>query len=102
MDDSISRFWDKYIDKTNAYDVPVLARRWYVRHVELFIKAFPGSRLAAISVADLTGYLEGLGRKLDCHDWAFRRVADALPAKRGNNVFYISSAFIRVHLWIIN
>ena len=102
MDNSISRFWVNYIYKTNTYDVPMHARRWYVRHVEVFIKTFPETRLAAISVDNLAGYLEGLGRKLDCHDWQLRWVVDALPAERGNDVFYILSVFIRVHLWIIN
>lgn len=62
MDDSVSRFWDKYIDKTVVCDVQERARRWYVRHVEEFIKAFPGSRLSAIVANDVVMYLEGIGR----------------------------------------
>lgn len=69
MDDAITRFWDKYIERTVAYGVTVRARRWYVKRVELFIQAFPDTRLRSISSDDLTDYLKGLGRKLDCHDW---------------------------------
>ena len=37
MEDSVSRFWDKYIAKTVDNNVPEGARRWYVRHIEIFI-----------------------------------------------------------------
>ena len=78
MDDAITRFWDKYIAKTVDYGVPERARRWYVRRVEAFIKAFPEKRLQSISPVDVTAYFEGIGRKLDCQDWQFRQVVDAL------------------------
>jgi len=74
MDDAIARFWDKYIEKTVTYDVTERARRWYVKNVEHFIKAFPETRLQSISCDDMCAYLKGLGRKSDCQDWSFRQV----------------------------
>lgn len=62
MDDSISRFLDKYILKTVSYNVPEPVRRWYVRHVEAFIKVHSGRCLAAIASLELVKYLDEKGR----------------------------------------
>ena len=75
MDDPITRLWDKHIAKTVIYDMPERSRRRYVRRVELFIRAFPETRLQAISSEDLNIYLKGIGRK---SDWQFRQIVDAL------------------------
>ncbi len=78
MDESISRFWDKYIAKTVGYGVPERARRWYVRHVEGFIKAHSERRLATLSANDVIKYLKEKGRSRNLADWQFRQVVDAL------------------------
>ncbi len=46
MDDSIARFWDKYIEKTKAYGVKGASIKWYVKHVEGYINANSHLRLA--------------------------------------------------------
>ncbi len=56
-DDAASRFWDKYILKTMSHNVPERARRWYVRHAELFIKAHSGRRLATFTADDMERYV---------------------------------------------
>jgi len=78
MADSVSRFWDKYISKTMFYKVPKESQEWYVRHVELFIKALKGRRLASVSAANVETYLEVIGRKRYMTDWKFRQVIGAL------------------------
>lgn len=78
MSDSISRFWDKYILKTELYDVPKGARRWYVRHVEMYIETLSGKRLAAITQAEVMDYLDVIGRKNDLEYWRYKQVVDAL------------------------
>ncbi|VAW66939.1 hypothetical protein MNBD_GAMMA09-1423 [hydrothermal vent metagenome] len=35
---SISRFWEKYIEKSKRYNIPDHLIKWYVRHAELYIK----------------------------------------------------------------
>ena len=92
MDDAITRFLDKYIAKTVDYGVQVRARRWYVKRVENFIRAFPDTRLQAISAQELAGYLEGIGRKLDCHDWQFMQIVDTLN-KTQDQVFLFAFSF---------
>jgi len=78
MDDSITRFWDNYISKTTTCNIPEHAQRWYVKHIETYIKAHPGRRLAETGPDDITHYLEEIGRKPEFPDWRFRQVADAL------------------------
>jgi len=60
---SVSRFWDKYIEKTKACGVKPGAVRWYVRHAEAYIKANPERRLAQHTAADVEHYLQEKGRK---------------------------------------
>ena len=78
MDDAASRFRDKYILKTTSYNVPERARRWYVRHVEVFIKAQSGCRLSTLTADDMERYLKEKGRSEKPADWQFRQMVDAL------------------------
>ena len=71
VDDSVSRFWDKYIAKTVACNVSDASRRWYLKHVETFIKAHSDRRLADIKAADDTKHPEEIGRKPDMPDWNY-------------------------------
>jgi hypothetical protein len=78
MDDTVARFWDKYINKTTACNVPEGARRWYVKHVEALISAHPDHRLAELGTAEIIKYLEVIGRKPEMADWRYRQIVDAL------------------------
>ena len=78
MDDSVSRFWDKYISKTKVYKVPERARQWYVRRVEAFINAHAGRKLAALSGDDVRDYLDVIGRNERIEDWQFKQSIEAL------------------------
>jgi len=78
MDDAASRFWDKYILKTAAYNVPERARRWYVRHAEVFIKAHSERRLSTLTADDIEHYLKEKGRSEKLTDWQFKQLVDAL------------------------
>ncbi len=78
MDDAASRFWDKYILKTTSYNVPESARRWYVRHAEMFIKAHSGRRLSTLTADDIEHYLKKKGRSDKLTGWQFRQMVDAL------------------------
>lgn len=78
MDDAITRFWDKYIEKTKAYGVKVEVARWYVRHAEQYIDAHKDIRLSTHTESDLDLYLDEIGRNTRLKDWQFRQVIDAL------------------------
>lgn len=75
---SETRFWERYIEKTKGYNVPSPQHRWYVKHVERYIKALHGKRLLDSSPDDLNAYLNGIGRKPNIKDWQFQQTVKAL------------------------
>lgn len=77
-DHSQSRFWDDYLRKTNTYRVKPRAARWYVHHVETYIKAHPDLRLRQHTARHVETFLEEKGRNTRLKDWQFRQIVDAL------------------------
>lgn len=77
-DSSISRFWDKYIQKTIAYNLKPGVARWYVRHAEAYIKAHKGIKLAEHSVENVEQYLKVKGRNKRLEDWQFKQIIGAI------------------------
>lgn len=77
-DQSVSRFWDDYIDKARAYGVKPGAARWYVKHAEASIKAHGDLRLAQHSAQDVEHFL----KEKDCNprleDWKFKQIVLAI------------------------
>ena len=78
MNNSVSRFWDKYTNKTVSYGVPEHARRCYVRHIDRFIKANSEIRFSAMTGNIIRQYFEITGRKRDIVDWQYRQLVEAL------------------------
>jgi hypothetical protein len=78
MTDSISRFWDKYITTIADNKVPEGARRWYVRHLEIYINTRNGRRLATTTREDVEVYIDEIGRKENMTAWQYRQVVDSL------------------------
>ncbi|MFO7603602.1 MAG: hypothetical protein R6X06_07285 [Gammaproteobacteria bacterium] len=57
VDQSISRFWEKYIKKTKSYGDPTGAIRWHVRHAESYIKSHINLKLAQHSEQQVVQFL---------------------------------------------
>lgn len=76
--ENVARFWKNYIEKTRIYNVPAKSVPWYVKHVEQYIHAYPGQRLAQHPARNLNDYLERLGRSEHLADWQFKQALDAL------------------------
>lgn len=74
----ISRFWEKYIEKLEPYQVKPDVARWYVRHAEQYIKAFPDQRLATHTTQNIEQYLQDKGRNKRLKDWQFQQMVTAL------------------------
>ena len=55
--DVVERFWDKFIDSVRKIGAKESALRWYVRHAEQYLKAFPDKRLNLHTCEDVSGYL---------------------------------------------
>jgi len=76
--DSTEQFWDNYINKTKRYGISANSSRWYVKQVELYIKAHPSLRLAQHTHNEIEEYLQDLGRNSRISDWQFKQAVDAL------------------------
>lgn len=73
----IARFWDKYVEKSKRYGIKQEHVRWYVRHVEFYIKAH-SEPLRAHTVKILDKYLQAKGRNARLKDWHFGQLIDSL------------------------
>ena len=69
MVSNISRFWEKYINKTKDYGVKPHLSKWYVRHVKNYIKRYSGVRLATHTADNIEQYLRDKGRTPRLEDW---------------------------------
>lgn len=74
----ISKFWSDFTRTAADLGVKESAERWYVIQVEKYIKATEGKRLRDHGPADVTAYLERLGRSPRVEDWQLGQAAHAL------------------------
>ncbi len=84
-DNTIERFWDKFINILEKQGIGESFLRWDVIRAEQYLKAYPGKKLAQHSAPDVNGYLEKLGRNEGLKDWQFRQAVDAI-----RNLFLIA------------
>jgi len=73
-----ARFFDNYLECLHKASIPEKQRRWYVKRVEVFIKAQNGRRIKTLSGADIAGYFEAIGRQNRLPGWQFRQCIDAI------------------------
>ena len=76
-DAQISRFWEKYIEKSIGYNISQKSVRWYVKHAEQYINAHD-SPLRTHTALDIDNYLQNKGRNSRLKDWQFCQIVDAL------------------------
>jgi len=56
--DFASRFLSNYLNCLAKAGVPEKRRRWYVKHIEAFIKAQNGRKIKTLSVDDVNQYFD--------------------------------------------
>jgi len=78
MDNSVARFWDKYIIKSESYGVNKAVVRWYVIRAEDYIRAYKNHRLKSHTASMLSDYLQEIGGNENLLDWQFRQVVSSL------------------------
>lgn len=76
--DTASRFFDHYLRCLEQASVPERQRRWYVRHVENFIKAQNGRKIKHLAARDLQHYFEARGRDPQLQGWQFAQCVQSL------------------------
>jgi len=77
VDVMVSRFWDKYIEKTKLYNISDGTARWYVRNAEQYIKAH-SAKLKHHTAQTVDEYLHAKGRNVHLKDWQYSQLVDAL------------------------
>jgi len=77
-DQNIARFWENYINNTVTYNINPKVTRWYVRHVEQYIKSYPNLKLALHSPEQIEYYFREKGRNPRLQDWQYKQLVDAL------------------------
>jgi integron integrase len=75
---SVSRFWDCYLEKLTINKVKPDLQRWYVLHVERFITSTKGTKLTEQTPVSLETYFADLGRKPQLTDWQYKQHVKAL------------------------
>jgi hypothetical protein len=70
--------WDQYVDLLARKQVPQKARRWYVGHVETFLKSLRPESLEALKKDQITGYFQESSSAGNLLDWQFRQLVDAI------------------------
>lgn len=85
--DAVTRFYDNYLKCLYKHAVPEKQRRWYVKHIESFIKAHSDRKIKSLSALDLNNYLEMLGRKKRLSGWQFAQGINAI------RILYTTSLF---------
>ncbi len=77
-DHSISRFWEKFSNKSKRYSVKADSILWIVKHAESYIKHYPNVKLAKHSSEFVTGYLKIKHRNPLLLDWQFCQILLAI------------------------
>lgn len=75
---SASRFFTNYLTRLAKAGVPDKQRRWYVKHIETFIRAQNGRKIKTLTATDITQYLDMLGRQKRLQGWHFVQRIDAI------------------------
>ena len=72
------RFWDKYIAILESNNIQHTVQRWYVIHIENYIKYYPNQRLKNHNKENIESFLKEIDRKDTISDFQFFQIIDAL------------------------
>ena len=75
---STSRFWNKYILKTNSYKIKPSSAKWYVRHAENYIKFHRGNHLRQHTPENIEQYLQYKCRNPRLTGWQLQQIVTSL------------------------
>lgn len=73
-----NKFWNRYISELANTPVKAGTERWYVMHVETYVKSVPELKLLEHTRENLNRYFTGLARQAGIKDWIFTQHVEAL------------------------
>lgn len=75
---AVQQFWHNYLSVLEKSSIPARSRPWYRKHIEAYIDAHDGLRLAAHTPTHVDDYLAAKGRTATLQEWQFRQIVEAL------------------------
>jgi len=72
MDDSVSRFWGKFTEKSRSYGITPENTQAYITHANQFILQADGKRLATHNAANIDNYLTDMFVEVVGSEWDLR------------------------------
>lgn len=73
-----NKFWNSYIGQLNKRAIKENSQRWYVIHVEQYVKSIPDKKLKYHTSENVTQYFSVVGRNNSLTEWQFRQCIQAL------------------------
>ena len=73
-----NKFWNNYIEQLNKRAIKETAQRWYVIHVEQYVKSIPDKKLKYHTAENVSQYFSTTGRNKPLTGWQFRQCIEAL------------------------
>ena len=68
-----NKFWNNYIEQLNKRAIKETAQRWYVIHVEQYVKSIPDKKLKYHTAENVNQYFSSTGRNKSLTGWQFRQ-----------------------------
>ena len=73
-----NKFWNNYIGQLNKRVIKESAQRWYVIHVEQYVKSVPDKKLKYHTEENVNQYFSLIGRNKSLSGWQFCQCIEAL------------------------
>lgn len=66
-----NKFWNSYIGQLNKRTIKENAQRWYVIHVEQYVKSIPDKKLKYYTAENVCQYFSVVGQNKSLTEWPF-------------------------------
>lgn len=76
--ETILKFWSSYIKILQSKGINPDLHRWYIKHLEDYIKYYPDCKLKQHTAKNVHDYLSMLGRSTRLKNWQYCQVVDAI------------------------
>ena len=76
--ETISKFWNNYISILQHHGINPDLHRWYIKHLEDYIKYYPDDKLKQHTAKNVYDYLDMLGRNIRLENWQYCQAVDAI------------------------
>ncbi len=94
-----NKFWNKYIEQLNTRAIKETAQRWYIIHVEQYVKSVPDKKLIYHKAENVNQYFSEIGRNKSLTEWQFHQCIEALEVLFCDTLGVVWSQNIDWNFW---